>query len=346
MHSALPLHFAVTSQDNDSLEQLIKSGIHLEAVDHRGRTALMVAVEQTNTEAATLLIQHGARVNTKDTELQSVLVKAIKTKQTAIAKLLIEHGADCTEELSKRNETVLTLAAWYRAYELFELMVKRVKEEQPKVLERLDWEGRALLHRAVVDYQLEVTEILLKHGVNIDAGGRGNNRALHYAAEYGRYEQTKLLLAYGANREAVNCDGRTALDIARLLKQEACIELLEAEPLREELDEASSDTNSVAHLQKDEGCCKSLPAHQSQLSDKLWENIKGYIEAGQIGRPRQVSIRKIVEGILYKQATGCDWRSLPKLYPRWETVCNYYYRWKRSGLWDKIERLVKSQAGA
>jgi ankyrin repeat protein len=342
MNSAFPLHYAVSSQDIASLEQLIKSGINLEKADSNGCTALMVAIEKSNSEAAKLLIHYGAEVNTKNGKQESALVKAIKTRQTEIAKRLVERGADCTEELAKRNETVLTLAAWYRAYELFELMVVSVKQAQPGALKRLDWEGRNLLHRAIVDYQIEVTEILLRQGVNIEAAGKSNNRPLHTAAEYGRHEHLKLLLAYGANREAKNFDGRTALDFARLLKHEACIELLEAEPNAE----AQKSDNSVVLSNEQEAAskrvCLQSQSSQAALSDEAWENIKSTVESSKMGRPRQSNLRKIIEGIVFKQATGCDWRSLPVQYGRWEAVYASYYRWKRAGVWEKVEEAIKS----
>ena len=47
--------------------------------------------------------------------------------------------------------------------------------------------------------------------------------------------------------------------------------------------------------------------------------------------------------------TGCQWRMLPKDFAPWQTVYGYYRRWKRQGVWVRInEALVKTvrvQAG-
>ena len=53
--------------------------------------------------------------------------------------------------------------------------------------------------------------------------------------------------------------------------------------------------------------------------------------------------------IFYVDRTGCQWRMLPKDFAPWQTVYGYFRRWKRQGLWVRInETLVKTvrvQAG-
>jgi len=34
--------------------------------------------------------------------------------------------------------------------------------------------------------------------------------------------------------------------------------------------------------------------------------------------------------------TCCQWRYLPKSYPHWKTVYSCFWRWQRSGVWDKV----------
>ena len=49
---------------------------------------------------------------------------------------------------------------------------------------------------------------------------------------------------------------------------------------------------------------------------------------GRIGRPREVSLRAIMDAILYVLATGCQWRALPKDFPPYSTVQYYFYTWR------------------
>jgi putative transposase len=44
----------------------------------------------------------------------------------------------------------------------------------------------------------------------------------------------------------------------------------------------------------------------------------------------------VVNGILYVNKTGCQWRMLPKDLGPWETVYGYFRRWRRAGVWERV----------
>ncbi|MFP3011672.1 MAG: transposase [Rickettsia sp.] len=59
-------------------------------------------------------------------------------------------------------------------------------------------------------------------------------------------------------------------------------------------------------------------------------------------RPRKHNIRDIINGIRYVMRSGCQWRLLPKDFPPWQTVYDYYLRWRKNGRWQEIhDRLVQ-----
>jgi len=62
------------------------------------------------------------------------------------------------------------------------------------------------------------------------------------------------------------------------------------------------------------------------------------------GRPRTTDIREIVNGILYINRSGCQWRLLPKDFPPWETVYSYYRKFKNDGTWENIHTTLREQA--
>ena len=68
-----------------------------------------------------------------------------------------------------------------------------------------------------------------------------------------------------------------------------------------------------------------------------------------MGRPRTVSIREVINAILYVVKTGCQWRALPGDFPNWKTVYTYFLRWRNSGKWkeihDALREKVRTQAG-
>ena len=90
--------------------------------------------------------------------------------------------------------------------------------------------------------------------------------------------------------------------------------------------------------------------YPSCTSDEAWELLAGmFPEASKIGRPREHSLRDIVDGILYVVDNGNKWRSLPNDFPPWSTVYHYFRTWSASGLWEEVSLvftgLVRVAAG-
>ncbi|WP_092723979.1 transposase [Hydrobacter penzbergensis] len=54
--------------------------------------------------------------------------------------------------------------------------------------------------------------------------------------------------------------------------------------------------------------------YSTNLTDAQWGNIKDYL--GRSGRKRKYSLRSIWDGLMYLLKTGCQWRMLPKEFPR------------------------------
>ena len=62
------------------------------------------------------------------------------------------------------------------------------------------------------------------------------------------------------------------------------------------------------------------------------------------GHPQEVSLRLIVNAILYLLRTGCQWRMLPKDFPNWNTVRYHCDDWKRAGLWERVNTALRERA--
>ena len=81
----------------------------------------------------------------------------------------------------------------------------------------------------------------------------------------------------------------------------------------------------------------------SDLVDEEWEIIEPLLpNASDDGRPRLYSFREILNALFYLEKTGCQWRMLPKEFPKWRSVYGYFNLWCKSGLWEIINKeLVK-----
>lgn len=89
------------------------------------------------------------------------------------------------------------------------------------------------------------------------------------------------------------------------------------------------------------------PAYASDLNDEQWTLLSPMIPeentGRQGGRPREVSMREVVNTILYLVRTGCQWDMLPHdLLPK-STVYGYFAQWRDDGTWQRILTGLRSQ---
>src|SRR5262249_37234535 len=83
--------------------------------------------------------------------------------------------------------------------------------------------------------------------------------------------------------------------------------------------------------------------YPTDLTDEQWNLIRHLLpkrKRGKPGRPRSVEQRAILDAIFYILRTGCQWRLLPHDFPPWGTVSSQFYRWRRSGIWEKIQNAL------
>lgn len=90
--------------------------------------------------------------------------------------------------------------------------------------------------------------------------------------------------------------------------------------------------------------------YSSDLTTAQWLLLKSLIpDAKPGGRPRKVNIREVLNAIFYRLKNGCTWENLPKDFPNYKTVFDYFRKWTLAGTIEKIHdilrREVRKQAG-
>ena len=84
--------------------------------------------------------------------------------------------------------------------------------------------------------------------------------------------------------------------------------------------------------------------YPSDLTDEQWAILEPHIPPTKHGGShRQVDIRRVVNGILYRNKAGCQWRMLPKDYPPWGTVYYYFARWRDDGTLRRIHDFLRER---
>lgn len=77
--------------------------------------------------------------------------------------------------------------------------------------------------------------------------------------------------------------------------------------------------------------------YPSDISRKQFEIIRPLLEkARKQTRPRTLDLYDVFCGVLYILRSGCQWRMLPKEYPKWRT-CHFYFQiWSEKKKGQKI----------
>ena len=81
------------------------------------------------------------------------------------------------------------------------------------------------------------------------------------------------------------------------------------------------------------------------LRDDQWERIKDLLPGreGHVGG-NAADNRLFVDAVLYRYRTGVPWRDLPARFGDWNIVYQRFNRWAKSGVFDRIFKLLASDA--
>ncbi len=83
--------------------------------------------------------------------------------------------------------------------------------------------------------------------------------------------------------------------------------------------------------------------YPSDLTDDQWALIEPHIPVFDLGRPREVDMREVLNAIFYLNRSGCQWDMLPHdLLPK-STVYDHFARWKADGTWQAILDALRQQ---
>lgn len=83
-----------------------------------------------------------------------------------------------------------------------------------------------------------------------------------------------------------------------------------------------------------------------EVPDALWRRVKRLLERAYppkpTGRPR-ADFRRVLNGIVYRMRTGCQWNRLPRDFGDDSTVHRWFQRWCADGIFRKLWALLLSE---
>ena len=85
--------------------------------------------------------------------------------------------------------------------------------------------------------------------------------------------------------------------------------------------------------------------YPTDLTDERWELLQPIRperpwRPGGPGRP-PCGVRRMLNGILYRNKTGCQWRLVPKDFGHWSTIDGYCKRWRCAGVWARVMETLR-----
>jgi putative transposase len=82
--------------------------------------------------------------------------------------------------------------------------------------------------------------------------------------------------------------------------------------------------------------------YPTDLADPEWAILAPFIPPAKAGgRPRTTDMREVVNAIVYVLRSGCQWRMLPKDFPPYQTVYDYFQNWRLAGVWERMHNTLR-----
>ncbi|KAL2061186.1 hypothetical protein VTL71DRAFT_7459 [Oculimacula yallundae] len=208
------LHWAAEFGNLSAINKLEAKKLSIESQDKLGTRPLHDACRHGNAEAADMLLKFGADQSAKDKLGRTPVVVALQYGHEDLVNICKVHG----EEL-----LLIDLPAWSLATTRQLDAIARLISTEPLCLNiREPRTECSALHCVLVEndmeestVQTEILRTLLSDGkMDPDEPDRYGQTPLHYAAIYGNYEATRVLLEHKARPDVLDNFGFTPLLIA------------------------------------------------------------------------------------------------------------------------------------
>jgi putative transposase len=87
-----------------------------------------------------------------------------------------------------------------------------------------------------------------------------------------------------------------------------------------------------------------ITRYPTDLSDDEWLCVCPHLpEPAREGRPRLHGLRAILDAVFYVLKSGCPWRLLPREFPPWKTVYDWFRKWRIDGTWERLNAELRER---
>lgn len=203
--------------------ELTTAGTGADRIHSNGKTALMAAAKNGDSERMRALIEQGADANQPNRNGGTAIMYAVLSGRVEPVSLLLEHHAH-VDAVAGNGWTALMIAAVKGYVEVARLLLGHGAEPN-----RADVYSWTPLMRAVYEQRPRMVRLLVDNDrTDVNRAGENGVTALHLAVARGDADIVSLLLSGGANPEIIDNSGRTAMDFARQNGDMGLLRLMDA----------------------------------------------------------------------------------------------------------------------
>ena len=220
-HLGLPaISIAIQLGHNRIVKCFLKHDhLKLEARSYQGETPLMLAAFHGNEELVKCLLEKGADINAEMRQGYTALTAAVSKGHTSIVKYLLENDAN-PNVLPAGTATPLKCAADDGNCDIISLLLSH----GAKIDMGAENDGITPVLAAMSNGQVEAVKLLLEHGPSLNhLDLETGNNLITYAAETGTAELINFFVKKGISPDSARWDGTTALMIAASFKNSSTL---------------------------------------------------------------------------------------------------------------------------
>ena len=257
-----PAHLAAESGSKAHLGILAQRGIEsLKIRNSAGYTSLMVASRAGQIQIMRRLLEEGDNYNIVDNNGKSLIALVIEWGNPEVMAILREYGGSFVDMASTGGNGH---AVWKAVHEGQALSATRILDGVLSV--EYEHRGARLLQLAIKVNNVEVVRLLLKRGATVNVPDRRGWTASHSAANSGNVDLLLRVLQKTDDKEPVDQQGWTPLDLVAFYKHGEIKKLLDPE----------GKVTKFAWMSADGIRIKATSYYQPSVDDSA---IRGIVEA-------------------------------------------------------------------
>ncbi|XP_059193242.1 ankyrin-1a isoform X14 [Centropristis striata] len=289
------LHIAALAGQEQVVTELVNYGANVNAQSQKGFTPLYMAAQENHLEVVKFLLENGANQSIPTEDGFTPLAVALQQGHENVVALLINYGTKGKVRLpalhiAARNDDTRTAAVLLQNDPNPDVLSKVMRETCP-LSDVSPQTGFTPLHIAAHYENLNVAQLLLNRGANVNFTPKNGITPLHIAARRGNVIMVRLLLDRGAQIDAKTKDELTPLHCAARNGHVRIIEILldHGAPIQAKTKNGLSPIHMAAqgdHMD----CVKQLLQYNAEIDDITLDHLTPLHVAAHCGHHRMAKV--------------------------------------------------------